>query len=720
MRSKYLRIGTLITLYIGWIAFYPIYLISLKLGLMNDPSFIRTMIICFLTLLIILSLMTILWITPIGTKLSQYLEKGFYKSLLIRKLISIVPGLLLLLLMVLIVVHPFSESFGVFRLFPPLIWSILFTLGIALDVNRSKLMDTILEFLGKKKFIWVTLCIIFYSFTIFFFLSPTNGYFQSLPQRITLFIIVSLLSADFYTFVFNNLSWWSLYASSSLIFAGALIIVYQATLISPYPFTIGWSEGKWMLDGSLIFSNKVYGFHAPIPFQEPTQALFRAFPFLFSNTPSLLFQRAWGFLLMVGVPIFTAFILVSKFIIVTPLKKLFLGILYFCLLFLGPIKFYLLFIYLVFLILYKSNNILRGALAVVVASLLIPPLQVNWFLLPGSLFFLFYIMETPYSGSIFRYFWKPFLLLLVSLLIVGTDTMLYLFFSGNPLNGLNMISSSPLLWQRLLFFPSEPLGVLIPILIMSIPSTWLIVSWGKQNRFSIHWKRQIVLFMILLIFFLGGLLVSAKIGGGNNLHNLDIYILLLSVVTFYVAINSIKGDRFIQPVNTRILNFMIMANAIFFSLWLVYMTPGSIIFPRQQTAVTAVQSLQNKIGQIQDINPKPALFIYQTQLLTSGLIQGVKPVPNHDNVFLMEMAISNNQSGLQAFYIQLEQHTWSVIVMPPLYTKIKDSSTVFAEENNAWVERIIFPMLCSYQSVYVDQNFDYELLIPREANHQCP
>jgi len=375
---------------------------------------------------------------------------------------------------------------------------------------------------------------------------------------------------------------------------------------------------------------------------------------------------------------------------------------------------------LVFILFYDSKSTLRTVLAVVFASLLIPPNRLNWYPVPGALVLLFYILKTPYRGGFFRYFRRPLAFIFLNIFIVGIDVILFTRFSGNPTSVFSVISSSPFLWYRLLLFPSSPLGILVPALLLSIPSFLLITRWVKRNKSAFHWLRPGVGLLLLVTFFLGGLLVSAKIGGGNNLHNLDIFFLLMMVVVVYAATNSIKGDKPIIPINSRSLTIIGIVNAFLFSLWLLYSTPSPLKIPNQNQALAAVQNLQTQIEQIQSKDQKPALFIYQSQLLTSGLIQGAKPVPNYDNVYLMEMAISNNQPVLKEFYSQLEEHSWSVIVMPPLYPKIKDPSTGFAEENNAWVQEIIFPMLCSYQSYYLDKDFDYELLIPREANHQCP
>src|SRR5690606_19421667 len=42
--------------------------------------------------------------------------------------------------------------------------------------------------------------------------------------------------------------------------------------------------------------------------------------------------------------------------------------------------------------------------------------------------------------------------------------------------------------------------------------------------------RWLAVLALLLVFFAGGLVVSVKIGGGTNLHNMDAYMVLLMVL----------------------------------------------------------------------------------------------------------------------------------------------------------------------------------------------
>ena len=47
---------------------------------------------------------------------------------------------------------------------------------------------------------------------------------------------------------------------------------------------------------------------------------------------------------------------------------------------------------------------------------------------------------------------------------------------------------------------------------------------------------------ILAVFFVGGLVVSVKIGGGTNLHNMDAYMLILLVVGAYLYYGMVAAE----------------------------------------------------------------------------------------------------------------------------------------------------------------------------------
>ena len=84
----------------------------------------------------------------------------------------------------------------------------------------------------------------------------------------------------------------------------------------------------------------------------------------------------------------------------------------------------------------------------------------------------------------------------------------------------------------------------------------------------------------------------------------------------------------------------------------------------------------------------------------------------YEKVFLMEMAMGNNLEYLDLFRQKLKEHAFTAIVSDPLSTNIQGGNRGFADENNAWVEQVVLPMLAEYEGVLSWRNGEVNLLVP--------
>ena len=107
------------------------------------------------------------------------------------------------------------------------------------------------------------------------------------------------------------------------------------------------------------------------------------------------------------------------------------------------------------------------------------------------------------------------------------------------------------------------------------------------------------------------------------------------------------------------------------------------------------------------------LFMDQRQLLTFGYIKGVPLVSEYEKKYLMDQAMGDTAaSTFPAFYRDLENHRFSLIISDPLRLPIKDSDYSFGEENNAWVKWVAAPILCYYEPLVTLREFKIQLLVP--------
>jgi hypothetical protein len=151
--------------------------------------------------------------------------------------------------------------------------------------------------------------------------------------------------------------------------------------------------------------------------------------------------------------------------------------------------------------------------------------------------------------------------------------------------------------------------------------------------------------------------------------------------------------------------------AVIIPAFFAFMRSGSWSFGAAQSQGTELSDLKRAVAVLEE-NGGDVLFISERQLLTFGELE-LQVVPDYEKVFLMEMAMGNNIEYLSRFRQQLEDHTFTAIISDPLSTSIQGSNRGFADENNAWVEQVVLPMLAEYEGVLSWRNGEINLLVPK-------
>jgi hypothetical protein len=114
------------------------------------------------------------------------------------------------------------------------------------------------------------------------------------------------------------------------------------------------------------------------------------------------------------------------------------------------------------------------------------------------------------------------------------------------------------------------------------------------------------------------------------------------------------------------------------------------------------------------------LFIAERHLLTFGTVRGVSLVPDYERVFLMEMAMSNNEKYLNTFHSDLQNHRFGLIVSAPQFIQYQGRDHIFGEENDAWVRHVSEPVLCYYQPTLTYLDLGVQLFTPQPDVSTCP
>ncbi len=527
------------------------------------------------------------------------------------------------------------------------------------------------------------------------------------------------------TILFYWGAWWLVLAAAGALktaiktswaggFAGALVVLGMAyeifirfQLVTTYPFSLGWSEASRFYYGSLYFAQSIYGLSVPLSTLHPSRYLLQALPFLFPGL-GLTASRLWQYLLWIGLTVISAAALTRRALGAETapqmlkrawVKALFAGWLFLFLLRVG-VYYHLEVMVFVPLLFVQRKQPWRSLIAVLFASAWAGISRVNWFPVPAMLAIALYLLEEPLSAakSLWNYLATPLLWGILGLITALAAQAAYIPLSGNALNAQQFASSftSPELWYRLWPNDSYPLGIIPAVLVVCgmLILTMALVTIARRK--SLHPLRWAGLWGMLLVLFAGGLVVSVKIGGGGDLHNMDAFAVMLAVITYYFIGDAVRAEgEFIPAPENRpaALSWPVAATGLLIPLVLLIpqlSSPEIFHQAANQQAFVQLKGLTEQASQ-----KGPVLFINERHLLTFHQIN-VPLVPEYEAVTLMEMAMSNNQVYLQKFYSDLKNHRFAAIVTGKQNIGIKEEGA-FADENNVWNLRISPYILCYYE-----------------------
>jgi hypothetical protein len=276
-----------------------------------------------------------------------------------------------------------------------------------------------------------------------------------------------------------------------------------------------------------------------------------------------------------------------------------------------------------------------------------------------------------------------------------------------------------MLWYRLLPNATYDLGVLPAVLFASLPILGIIAIKLYKSRDSYRPIRFFGVGSILFVLFITGLIVSAKIGGGNNIHNLDAYLLILLITGSYIYFDKTSPDykRSERSTPRRLAN-VFLAAAILIPVLFLLQTGKSLTFPDQDKSANALLTIQEYADQAVQDGGK-VLFIAERQLLVFNDIEGIPIVPDYERQILMEMAMAGDENYLDEFSRRIENQEFALIVIEPLKVNYKGRDFAFGEENDAYVRWISEPILCSYEPIKTIKKIPIQLLAPREESGSC-
>ncbi|MCK6539971.1 MAG: hypothetical protein L6Q26_07920 [Anaerolineales bacterium] len=521
-------------------------------------------------------------------------------------------------------------------------------------------------------------------------------------------------------------TWLGGFASAAVLLGLAFEIFFRYSYVTNYPLSMGWSEGSRYYYASLFFSKQVYGESFPLSTLHPTRYLLQSFPFLFPNL-GIFAHRFWQFLLWIGLTA-GATIAITKRGFAPEEKALrWLSAGWLFLFFLRVGVYYHLEIMIILPLLFVSmNKPWQSLIIVILASLWAGISRVNWFPMPAMIASAMYLLEKPLTSSeggkisfkqLTRYLSQPALWMVAGLTSALFAQWAYVYVSGNAHIAEAFTSSftSDLLWYRL--WPNEnfPLGVVPGILFISGPLL-IVLILAARRKGTLHPIRWLGLIAMIVVLFAGSAVVSAKIGGGGDLHNMDTYAVIAAISALYFFGGRVQTESGGQSVQIRPAPVIAVA----------LVTPLMILIPMlsphpKYNEGWNRQAHQQLVEVVNEIGKQgPILFINERQLVALGDVN-VPLVYDYEVVTMMEMAMSGNRAYLEKFYDDLKNRRFAAIVSGRQNLIIKQEG-VFAEENNVWNTFVSPYILCNYESSMTIEADDsrIEIYVPRTQTGICP
>lgn len=284
------------------------------------------------------------------------------------------------------------------------------------------------------------------------------------------------------------------------------------------------------------------------------------------------------------------------------------------------------------------------------------------------------------------------------------------------------ISTQDYIWTRLLPNEAYPPGVLLALLAAVLPLILLLIYLARRGAWqTTAWQRMATV-LGLGAFLVVGLIASVKVGGGLDLHNLDM---------FLVALVLVAGLAWAGRLYPRLLELVQSSAYVRALLVLLVLLPAlRPIWLGQRPERAPAERAEFVLNRIRDYAACAAeygevLFMDERQLLTFGEVADVPLVAEYEKKFVMDNALTDNTAYFEQFEAELAAGRFSLIVAErqPVdvrsYTETMSGDGVI-EENNAWLFWVTRPLQAHYQTVEDFDAIGVQLLMPYERSYDCP
>ncbi len=580
----------------------------------------------------------------------------------------------------------------------------------------------IIEFREKNKFITWSLVTLFSAipsilifFSSIFNLQTMNHEPILFPQyRFVAYLITSVIAAIFLTS--DNRKLISLpKLTLAFLFSGFLFVLtmYYHNIVT-YPFSLSWAEGNRMWYHSLLFGRDRYN-HTDDQIIYPL------------TTPGR--QTLWGLAYLIpglsiwGIRLWTAIVWTVPYIILGLMlfknkedsQNLMLLTSMWVLLFLQQGQILPPIVLCAILVAgSRRKNILLSFVLVGLSGYYAHLSRFTWVLAPAMWIGMWTLGKaTLEKNTISKKIWVRAIILVIAGLIGGVILPLVLKTDQALTAGgiSTSLTQHPLIWSRLWPTPTFAPGIVLGLLIAITPVLIFLGHMLITKSLRLNFWQSLAIGGGLLAFLVVGLIASVKMGGGGDLHNLDLFLIGLLFVGD-VAWDK-GGLEWIQKQDKSLWKMVIPLMAVLLPIIQPLANSQRLDLPDKEITQIMLEDISDKVSSAA-INGE-VLFLDQRQLLTFGYVEKIPLVDEYPKKIVMNKAMEEDKIYFEGFYRDLANHRFSLIITQPLKTSsFSQGEHEFGLEHNAWLEWVDEPLLCFYQQEFIFKKVGVILLIPRE------
>ncbi len=589
---------------------------------------------------------------------------------------------------------------------------------------------------------WIPFALSMLALPWFVFYSPWGGLFTGLFFRLVLFAIF-VLSGSFFLGKKSELASWKTLLTSGLVAGVLLVLAESFVMVTDYPFALHWSEGNRIWDYSVMFGGSRYNYGGAEPLfawiDSGRQALW-GLPFLIPDIPiwavrlwsailvtlpyallgwvafiptkgkkaEWLFAGLWVMIFLNQGPIYTPLVLAAILVAVVRRKPIWLAIplLYLAGDYAGSSRFSWRFAPAIWAVILTFGD----------AVLLFRSTRAQDWLRAFAL---------GLAGI-----WTKGLPLLIGIAVgllpvvaaavpeAATNGSLQ---SVENLQGLQAVSTQhPFLWERLVPNPIYPPGILIGLGLAVLPLIGLLMWLAKENHWKTDFWQWLATVLGLGAMLVVGVIASAKVGGGTDLHNMDMFLIGL----VFVAALAWEGfSKNLNRVFAAGVARAVLAGLILIPAFMPMVKGKPLDLPGPERATFVMSRIQAFVECAREYGE--VLFMDQRQLITFGHVGDLPLVDEYEKKYVMDKALAGDEQYFSQFYEDLSAGRFSLIVSEreAVLYKENDVDSIgdsLIEENNAWVNWVSIPLLGNYESVADYKDAAIELFMPIERSFDCP